>query len=43
MEEESVNVAGREVKTEEEEPQDKLVQTTSSGQTKMPTSTENSS
>jgi hypothetical protein len=43
MEEESVDVAGREVKTEEEEPQDNLVQTTSSGQTKMPTSTENSS
>jgi hypothetical protein len=43
MEEEIVDVAGSEVKIEEEGPQDKLVQTTSTGQTKMPTSPEKSS
>jgi hypothetical protein len=43
VQEESVDVEGSEEKTEEEEPEDELVQTISSNQTKTPTSPEKSS
>ncbi len=43
VEEESVDIEGSEEKTEEEEPEDELVQTLSSDQTKTPTSPEKSS
>ncbi|WRU97836.1 hypothetical protein RYX51_22820 (plasmid) [Priestia filamentosa] len=42
VEEESVDIEGSEEKTEEEEPEDELVQTISSDQTKTPTSSEKS-